>query len=760
VSVTMKKCASCNFSPTRRLRCSLVCGCFVRHPPVTVPAALSSIKSCGVRVPLTTLLVMWLLGGFARAQRIDAEDAAKHWAFQSVRPVTPPALPTGSQSGGNPIDRLLLHGLAKHDLAFSPEASREQLIRRASFGLTGLPPTPEEVDVFVRDLAPDAWERLIDRLLASPHYGERWARHWLDLARYAESDGFEHDALRPHAWRYRDYVVASFNDDKPYDRFLQEQVAGDELWPDQPAALVATGFNLLGPDMVDSADQVQRRLNTLNDMTDTTAAVALGLTFGCARCHDHKSEPFTQRDYYSLQAFFGPAEFRRELPIPTATERSHHEKALAEYNAATLPQQRQIEEIESPHPQRLREGKLAKLSEDAQLAHRTPKEQRTKEQEGTVQETAPQIEVSPAEITRALSEAEKARREAVLAELKRTPRPPALPTAMALKSPTNTEPDTFVLFRGDYNQPRERVQPDFPDILRTSLSPAKFPQASTDGGRRATLARWLTSPENPLTARVMVNRLWQHHFGRGLVATPGDFGTRGARPTHPELLDWLAGEFMRCGWSLKQMHKLILLSDAYRQSSRASALAVERDLENRLWSRQNRVRLEAEAVRDSLLAISGRLNRTMGGPSVSPPIPADITKTSKNWTISPNVADHNRRSLYILARRNLRFPFLETFDAPDSNQSCPERGRSTTAPQSLTLLNSEEVMDAARTTAAVVSQQARTADDQITVACRLILGRGPTDNERALTREFLQSSGNLSEMCRALFNLNAFIYVE
>jgi hypothetical protein len=702
---------------------------------------------------------------FPALSAIPPETAA-HWAFQPVATVGPPVVRDLSWVK-TPVDCFILARLETARIAPSPPATREHLIRRVSLGLTGLPPTPDEVAAFVQDRSPESYERLIDRLLASPHYGERWARHWLDLARYAESDGFEHDAVRPHSWRYRDYVIAAFNKDKPYDRFIREQTAGDEIWPDEPAALVATGFNLLGPDMVDSADQIQRRFNTLNDMTDTVPAVFLGLTFGCARCHDHKFEPFSQRDYFSMQAFFAAAEFRRDQPVPTAAERAAHEVAMVEYDSRTRTQRRQIDEIEAPYRQKLFDEKLAKLSEDVQLAHRTPRERRTTEQEGTVQETAPQVKVTDAEIKNALSTEDRARRAALEAQLKRFPSPAVLPLAMVLRNTNGLAPKTCVLARGDYNNPREEVEPGFPAVFRSTRGnedPIKSelrasPLTSATTKRRTALADWIASADNPLTARVMVNRIWQHHFGRGLVTTPSDFGTRGQAPTHPELLDWLADRFVRGGWSVKQMHKLILLSNAYQQSSTASAEALAHDPENKLFSRQNRLRLEGEIIRDSLLAISGRLNRKMGGPSVSPPIPADIAMTSKNWTTSVDSTDHDRRSIYVFARRNLRFPFLEVFDAPDSNLSCPERGRSTTAPQALTLLNSAEVMAAADATAERLTGGADSTDARVSRAYRLILSRDPTRKELALGRDFLKTAP-LRELCRALFNLNAFVYAD
>lgn len=688
--------------------------------------------------------------------------AAEHWAFQPVHKVEAPSV-NDSAWVKTPIDRFILARVEAAGLKPASQATREQLIRRVTLGLIGLPPTPAEIDDFINDQSPTAFERVVDRLLSSPQYGERWARHWLDLARYAESDGFEHDAIRPHSWRFRDYVIGAFNEDKPYNRFVREQLAGDELWPEEAPTLIATGFNLLGPDMVDSADQIQRRLNTLNDMTDTAAQVFLGLTLGCARCHDHKSEPLTQRDYFSMQAFFAPAEFRREHPVPNPHERALHEAAMTEYNRRTRTQREGIAAIEAPHRQRLFEENLSKLSEDAQVAHRTPKEQRTMEQEGTVQETASQVKVTDEEVSKALSREEKARRAALESEIKRVPKPAALPMAMVLQNDKRKASKTHVLMRGDYNNPREEVQPAFPSVLAAAAV------THVTSSRRAALADWIASADNPLTARVMVNRIWQHHFGRGLVATASDFGKGGQPPTHPQLLNWLAGEFIRAGWSMKRLHKLILLSATYQQSSETTAETLSRDPENKLFSRQGRIRLDGEVLRDSLLAISGRLNLAIGGPGVAPPVPADITKTAKNWTPSPSPADHVRRSIYIFSRRNLRFPFLEVFDAPDSNLSCPQRGRSTTAPQSLTLLNSEETMSAASSVAEVLMKHTQSEHERIEAAFRLALGRRPRQNEMELAREFISETRQRQgappaaewlELCRGLFNLNAFVYVE
>jgi len=653
-----------------------------------------------------------------------------HWAFRPL-----------SKSGATlSIDALLAAKLRAAGVEPAPPAGREALIRRATLDLTGLPPTPQEVDAFVNDGSPDAWEKVVDRLLASPRYGERWGRHWLDLARYAETDGFEHDAVRPHSWRYRDYVIRAFNADKPYDRFVREQVAGDELWPDDPEALIATGFNLLGPDMVDSSDQMQRRQLTLSDMTDTTALVFLGLTMGCARCHDHKFEPLAQKDYYRLQAFFTPAAFRRETPVPTPAEKVACEAELKVYQ--TIPQVRELMALEAAAREKVRQRKLAKVTPEARMAVLTPPDQRDTEQANLALETEPLLEVSDKEVSDAMTPDERARRKALQDDAKKLPKPAPLPHAMTLGPGKPTK--TFILNRGEYTQPGDEVAPGFPLVLGGASAPAN----------RAALADWLAT--HPLTARVMANRIWQHHFGRGIVSTPSEFGPHGQPPSNPELLDALAAEFVASGWSLKAMHRLLMRSAAYQRSVGPVS---PRDPDNQLFGRMNRRRLEGEVIRDSLLAVSGRLNLEMGGPGVFPPIPSDILKGSKGWTVSADPKEHVRRSVYIFSRRNLRFPFLEVFDAPDSNLSCPERGRSTTAPQSLTLLNAAEVMSAAQTTAERIAAESKSPAEQVTRLYRLALSRRPSERELALACEFLSTSP-LAELCRAVFNLNAFVYLE
>ncbi|HSQ56699.1 MAG TPA: DUF1549 domain-containing protein, partial [Gemmata sp.] len=472
------------------------------------------------------LLLLFALAVSGASSAADPED---HWAWK------PPKRP-GVPAQGNPIDAFVRAKLKDAGLEPAPRATREQLIRRVTFDLHGLPPTPEEIDAFVSDKSANAWEKVIDRLLASPLYGERWARHWLDLARYADTNGYEFDEPRPDAWRYRDYVIRSFNADKPFDRFVIEQLAGDEAHPNDADALIATGFNLLGPDMTDSSDQAQRRANTLNDITDTAALAFLGLTMTCARCHDHKFEPIPQVDYFRLQAFFTPATFRKDLPVANEEQRKAFAGASRDYQQLTKPVRDAIAAIEEPVRQRLREKKLARLSEEAQEAHRTPAEKRTGGQQEQVAQTERLVGVSAAEEAKALSADERTKLDALQKRLKAFDgkKPKALPAAMGLTDNPGPPPKTYLLERGEISNRGEEVLPGFPAIVSADFKPvaAKFATLPKSTGRRLALAKWIASKDNPLTARVIVNRLWQHHFGRGLVATASDFGIRGAAPTH------------------------------------------------------------------------------------------------------------------------------------------------------------------------------------------------------------------------------------
>ncbi len=572
-----------------------------------------------------------------------AED---HWSWQ---PLQRPAVPDDSRHT-HPIDAFITAQLRPHKLDLAPEADRRTLIRRLSFNLTGLPTAPAEVEAFLKNPDSRAYDKLVDRLLASPAYGEHWAQHWLDLARFAETDGFEHDKVRPNAWRYRDWVINALNADLPYNQFVQQQIAGDLLHPKDPQAAIATGFLLAGQDMPDINLIAERRHMILNEMTGTVGSALLGITLGCAQCHDHKFDPVSQREFYQMRAFFESDLQLKEIKTGDLTIRA------------------------------LRQGKPAA---------------------------------------------------------------------------------THVMVRGDFRRPGEVVKAAFPKTINTAKS-------QTTQGTRTELAIWLTHPQNATAMRLAANRLWQQHFGRPL-ATPEDFGTQGQPPTHPALLDWLATELPRQKWSLKAMHRLIVTSATWKQASLNAGndphwkLRLQTDPDNLQWSRQDRRRLTGEMLRDTLLFTGGQLNRHRGGPGVRPPLPREITSTllRNQWNVSPDTADHRRRSVYLFARRNLRFPFFDLFDRPAGAESCSHRMTSTTAPQSLALLNSEFVRQSAQHLAARVAKETPMTDEQVGRLYRHLFQRAPSEHEYAAARALAGPEGKqLTDLALALLNANELLYVD
>ncbi len=697
---------------------------------------------------------------------ITAEDR-DHWAFRPVKKVAPTVVLLAGWTR-NPIDAFILAELESNGLKPAPEAGRATLLRRLSFDLTGLPPSPNDIDTFLRDRSPDAYENVVDRLLASPQYGIRQAQHWLDLARYADTDGFEFDQARPDAWRYRDWIVNALNADMSYDRFVRLQLAGDELAPDDPSAFIATGFNRCYPDMVDLNDQKLRRQNALNDITETTGLVFLGLTIGCARCHDHKFDPIRQADFYRLQAFFAGSRFRDDYPLAGLAQRRAHEAALSAWRARVARVQSAILRIEQPVRDRIGPGLPMGALDDAVAAFNRPDDRRTPADVATVYSLLHHDRrIREADWPRLLDAESLARRAALLAELDRTVRsaPRPLPRARGIDEAGPDVPPTRFLRRGELRTPGPVVPPAVPVVLALTVPPPRITPLAESSGRRRALADWLTRPEHPLTARVMVNRLWQSHFGRGLVATSSDLGRMGDEPSHSELLDWLAAELVARGWSLKAMHRLIVTSAAYRQSSRPrTSAAREADPDNRLLSGQNRRRLDGETIRDAMLAASGRINLALGGPGVFPPLPPELTKLSSKgaiWPVSPREGDRCRRSLYVFVRRNLRYPFFEAFDRPDTNASCPQRPVTTIAPQALSLLNSPLSAEAAHALAALVESSAGSdVNSRIESAYLMTLSRRPDVEEKALASRFLASGSTLADLCLALMNLNEFVYID
>jgi hypothetical protein len=590
------------------------------------------------------------------------EPAPSSWVYRRV--VRPP-LPHVKDRRWvkSPIDAFLLARLESEGLEPAPAADRVALIRRVTFDLTGLPPTPEEVDAFLADCSPVAYERLVDRLLASPHYGEAWGRHWLDLVRYAETNGYERDSAKPLAWRYRDYVISSLNQDKPYDCFAAEQLAGDELDPSSTEAQIATGFYRLGLWDDEPADPLLARYDGLDNIVSTMGQLFLGLSINCARCHDHKKDPIPQRDYYRLLAFF--------------------------------------------HDIKPRDGKNTRRIGPS-----------------------PGVEV------------------------------------MCVREEGHAE--THVLQRGNPTLIGPRVEPGVPAIL--GQSQATFVSGP---GKRHALADWLTNRRNPMTARVMVNRLWQFHFGRGIVPTPNDFGSLGEPASHPDLLDWLAAEFMDGGWKIKRMHRLILLSSAYRMSSRATPSGLAKDPGNRWFWRFPMRRLAAEEVRDSILAVSGSLNQKAGGPSICPPIPREVkagqSMPGSGWATS-TPSESARRSVYIHVKRSLSVPILATHDSPDTDASCPVRYITTVPAQALGLLNGDFTNEQARRFAKrLQTERPGSLAGQVRRAVRLTTGVDPPADEVARDSAWIESlrrEAHLTEIavlapyCLLVLNSNAFLYLD
>jgi hypothetical protein len=635
----------------------------------------------------------------------------RHWAFVPRKDAPPPAFTDRADVAWvkTPVDAFVLAGLKKAGLKPAPPADRATVIRRVTYDLHGLPPTPEEIDAFVRDRSPDAWQKVVERLLASPRYGEQWGHHWLDVVRFAESDGYEYDMHRPDAYRYRDYVIQSFNDDKPYDRFLTEQLAGDEMDPTNLTYLTAAGFNRLGPLRKNAGNQdvASSQNEVLTEMTNIVGAAMLGVTVGCARCHDHKFDPFRQSDYYRLEAHFAQVQ-PNDLILASAEEQ-------AAWKQKAEPIQQQMRRLQFQ-------------------MRRAPDDQK-----GTLEMQIEELDDKM---------------------------PAPLKAIYSVSDDTKKAAPIHVLFHGDYLQKTDRVGARPLGILLPENAPESPLDAPTP---RLRLARWITDPANPLTARVMVNRIWQYHFGRGIVYTPNDFGRMGSRPSHPELLDWLACRFIEGGWTMKPIHRMILLSNAYRQSSISpiEKTAATKDADDALLWKFSHRRLEAEEIRDSMLAISERLNTKIGGPSYMVPIESDLVKSLKRpqyWVATRDKTEYDRRTMYMIYKRNLRLPFLEVFDAPDTLLSCARREQSTHAPQALELLNGQTSNELAAAFAERLMKEGATASARVDLAWRLATGHSPSADEKALATKFLAKNPNdparVKEFALAVFNLNSFLYVN
>jgi mono/diheme cytochrome c family protein len=715
------------------------------------------------------LLRAWIdAGAVAPSAAAEARAAAgaNHWAF---RPVQRPPLPAVADAGWvrNPIDRFILARLEKEGVKPSAEADRATLARRVFLDLTGLLPAPKDVQDFVNDPASDAYERLVDRLLASPHYGERWARHWLDLARYADSNGYSIDAPRS-IWKYRDWVINAFNRNLPFDRFVTEQLAGDLLPGAGTEQLVATGFHRNTQiNQEGGIDEEQFRVESVVDRVNTTGTALLGLTVGCAQCHDHKFDPLSQREYYQFFAFFNNCdEPTLELPAPeTSRQRRQVEARIKDLEARLRP-------LEDATPERLLawEGSLspqarAALPADIQAILAIAVNGRSPEQERAVlaaYRKADQVRHVIGGLANPLPFAQAAhvhlltvRRDLEKQVNQLHKQVPVIPTTMVLRERPQPRM-THVHLAGDFLRKGATVKPGVPAVL---------PPLAKDKANRLDLARWLVDVGNPLTPRVTVNRIWQHYFGTGIVETENDFGTQGTAPSHPELLDWLADEFVRHGWDLKALHRLIVTSAVYRQSSRARPELATLDPRNRLLARQSRLRLDAEVVRDVALCASGLLTRNVGGPSVYPPQPQGVyqfTQIPRDWKASVG-PDRYRRGLYTYRWRSAPHPELVVFDAPDGVQSCTRRNRSNTPLQALTLLNDQGFFEYAQALAGRVLRDGPGDDaGRIAFAFRLCLGRNPTTRETEVLSRLLRQheGGAWTSVARALLNLDEFITRE
>ncbi|MBM3807187.1 MAG: DUF1553 domain-containing protein [Acidimicrobiia bacterium] len=729
---------------------------------------------------------------------ITAQERS-YWAFQLPAQVPLPAV--SHPRFNNPIDRFLESERAQRGLTPAPRADRFTLVRRAYLDLLGLPPSPEEVARFVADARPDAWERLIDSLLASPHYGERYGRHWLDVARYADSAGFEYDVHRPNAWRYRDYVIRSFNADKPFNVFLTEQIAGDEMDGRSDDTLIATGFLRAGPRVLfREKDNPERRFDYLDDVIGVIGKGTLGLTIGCARCHDHKFDPIRQKDYYALQAaIFGYVE--TEVPLAPKAEADAYLAKNEALNAERDELRKRIAAIEKPHRDRLELAMIkSRFSEAIYQAAAKPEQERTPGERLLAIQVFEAVTAPAAEIDKALAPAQLAEKQQLAARLSaidkerpaRLPMaeivtdgdhrfsplgegdevvscpkcriPPPFPGSYLHRGPAPYEvPPSYFLIRGDVESRGPQMQPGFVQVATYGNPPTTIPRP--DGhtsGRRLALAQWIGSPQNPLTARVIVNRLWQKHFGRGLVSTLENFGKMGESPTHPELLDWMAVEFMNRGWSIKQINRLMMTSEAYQMASAFDHAAnTAADPENRLLWRFRPQRLDAEIVRDSMLRAGGNINLQIGGEPIFPFMSKEILtgQFRGKWENTPEGPAAWRRGVYVYRRRSLPYPMFDTFDHPDMNVVAGARNVSTVPTQALTLLNNPFVLAQADRLAARVASAASGAEAQVTLAYRIALGRAPSRPELAIALEVV-AKRSLASLTHVLLNLDEFVYMR
>ncbi|MDP7204476.1 MAG: DUF1549 and DUF1553 domain-containing protein, partial [Pirellulaceae bacterium] len=674
-----------------------------------------------------------------------SEEDRQHWAYLPVRRPPVPAVKKKSWVR-NEIDAFVLHKLEQRGWKPATPAPPQALARRMYLDLVGLPPTLTEQQETLDRSSPADFDELVNRLLDRQGYGERWGRHWLDLVRFAETNGYERDALKPHVWRYRDYVIRSFNEDKPYDRFILEQLAGDELEDDSSETRIATGFYRLGPWDDEPADFAEDRFDQLDDMLNATAQTFLGITLACARCHDHKFEAYTQHDYYKMIAIFNPLsrpQQGRGDRDSAAGSREQLDHIMKRDTA--IADQEKIFLSTSLEATTTFLGKIKAMEVESDLPEKTIEAlgiERDKRSTDQHQQIRGQLSKILATLVPWLDDEQQAQCQAALAKMKRLKEEtPDLPRGYFYVELSPEAPETHLLVRGKAGAPGPVVGPGTPTVL-TPAQPDFLAPTERTTQRRLTLARWIASTENPLTARVIVNRVWQHHFGAGIVRSPSDFGVMGSAPTHEQLLDWLADWFVNEGqWSLKKLHRLVMASNSYRMSTTWNKKYAAEDPENNLLWRKPYRRLEVEAIRDSMLAISGKLDRTMYGPSMYPFVPAEILEGHADKTsIWPefNEAEANRRTIYAYVKRSMIIPFLEVMDLCDTTRPAPKRLVTSVAPQALTMFNG----DFANRQAVYFAErlQRETGPDlvkQVRLAYRLAVCREPTRRESTLMQEFL-----------------------
>jgi len=762
-------------------------------------------------------LELWISGGalipasepsVTRAGMLITREDRTFWSF---RPVRRPATPEVSNTVRvrTPIDAFVLARLEKNGRSFAPDADRRTLLRRAFLDLVGLPPAPEDVDAFLDDGSDDAYERLVDRLLASAEYGERWGRHWLDVGGYADSEGHtDDDVVRMHAFKYRDYVLTSLAHDKPLDEFIREQLAGDEMltWPlenlgpDAVEKLTATGFLRMSPDGTASDRSVEARERVVNETIEIVTSCLVGLTVSCARCHHHRYDPIPQQDYYRIRAIFEPALDPSSWRVPSQrsvslyTDADRRAAALVEAKAKAIEAERLQKQTDLINRTVKKQLQMvpAQIRDTLREARFTPADKRTPAQEKLLREH-PSVNVSAGSLYLYDSTAAKTLETMAAEATAVRARKPREEFVRALTEPSGKPPNTHLFHRGEPGQPRAEIRPGGLTILsRGTRQKIEDDPSLPTTGRRLSYASRLTDGSHPLTARVLANRAWLHHFGRGIVATPDDFGTLGEPPTHPLLLDWLASELVESGWSLKRLHRLIVTSTIYRQAawSAASVAASAADPDNRLYGGMPLRRLEAEIVRDSVLAVSGVLNRKRLGKPV--PVMADRVgqfvvgienlNAGRPGAVIPMRGEEHRRSVYLQARRSRPLTVLDTFDAPRMEPNCAKRSRSTVAPQALFLLNSPLILHHSRLFAARVKKEA--GDDmngQIARAWLLAYARKPTDveladavalleeQERHFTSDGSKTAENgksdprsfaLASLCQVLLISNEFLYTD